>query len=132
MPRSSETVVFLSAWSASRAAWSPLRTRGAGQFNRALTVGIRLAGAAWRRADDALGVAIGILSTDRAYRDASTDGTRFDHAASRKEKVAEVYYRVALGGGVLVGPDFQYIARPGGEAGAAAIKVIGVRATLEF
>jgi high affinity Mn2+ porin len=107
------------------------RTRGAGLFDRALT-GLGISGEGWGRADDLLGIALGSLSTGRAYRAASANGSLGGPAASGQERLLEIFYRFALGKRVEITPDLQYIHRPAGNSAAPAIRVIGARVRFGF
>jgi high affinity Mn2+ porin len=109
------------------------RTRGDGQFDRAITLGIEQGGSAWGRADDALGAAVGWLPTGSAWRRATAaDSTLVGHAAAGNERVAELYYRLRLSPQLAISPDFQLIERPAGDGRAPTIRVFGVRASLGF
>ncbi|TRZ66586.1 MAG: transporter [Rhodocyclaceae bacterium] len=112
---------------------------GKARFDRALTVGTELAGNPWGRAADSIGVALGSLRTSADFRrdsltlDANADALPdIGYQASGAEKHLEIYYRYKLNGKVELTPDFQWIRQPGGDASAAAIKVLGLRAKLGF
>lgn len=109
------------------------------RFDRALTFGAELAGNPWGRAADSLGVALGSLRTSADFRkdsltlDANADALPdFGYQANGAETQLEIYYRYKLNAKVELTPDFQWIRQPGGNAGAAAIKVVGLRAKLGF
>jgi hypothetical protein len=109
------------------------------RFDRALTLGAELAGTPWARASDGLGVAFGALRTSSDFRnDALTvdaDGDTvpdFGYPASGSEKQMEIYYRYKLNSNVELTPDLQWIRQPGGNAGAATVKVLGLRAKVGF
>ena len=108
------------------------RTSGHGVFDRALTVGLALSGNRWGRLDDAIGVALGSLSTDGAYRGASADGALVGFSASGQEKVLEIFYRCVLNEKIEISPDFQWVRRPGGDPSAPTLRAFGVRARLSF
>lgn len=115
------------------------QSRGKVRFDRALTLGTEIGGSYWARGADALGVAAGWLRTSDEFRrdaptlDADADGVPdFGYTASGAERVAEVYYRYRLNPQFEVSPDLQYLARPGGDTAARAIKVFGLRAQLTF
>lgn len=109
------------------------------RFDRALTLGGELAGSLWGRAADSLGLAVGSLRTSADFRndsptvDANADAVPdFGYQASGAEKQLELYYRFKLNGHVELTPDLQWIRQPGGNAGAATVKVLGLRAKLGF
>lgn len=102
------------------------------RFDRALTLGAEIGGAQWGRAKDGGGLAAGVLRTSNAYRDATADGTLAGYAASGTERIAELYYRFSIGDHFDLTPDVQWIQRPGGDGGAPAVVVIGVRMRVAF
>jgi hypothetical protein len=106
------------------------RTTGRGKFDRAVTLGAELAGNDWGRAADSLGLAWGRLRTSADFRADSpaTEG----YQADGTEQHVEMYYRHKLNSHVELTPDFQWIKRPGGDATAKAIKVVGLRAKIGF
>jgi len=101
------------------------RTRGHGQFDKALTVGFEASGTAWRRTDDAFGVGWGRLATDdlhaRAERGAAAG------RPARSEQILEVFYRMTVNRYLDVSPGVQGIRRPGGDSTAPGFVVAGVR-----
>jgi hypothetical protein len=120
------------------ARWGRL-TKGQPRFDTALTLGAEWNGNDWGRGGDALGVAWGRLRTAKAFAagsaivDADGDGVPdWGYTASGAETLAELYYRWNLGNGLQLTPSLQYIRRPGGNAAAAAIRVLGVRAQWAF
>ena len=108
------------------------RTAGDASFDTAVTAGFEYAGKAWGRSKDALGFAAGVLSTSKAWRDATAGGALTGYEASGNESVAELYYRIHLNERLHVSPDLQYIARPGGNGNAPAIWAVGLRANIGF
>ena len=108
------------------------RTGGEGTFNSALTLGFEHGGRAWGRGGDALGVAVGVLSTGVAWRNATADGTLVGYAATASERVAELYYRIKLSDKLTITPDFQLVQRAGGDRGAPTVRILGLRANLGF
>lgn len=113
--------------------------KGKVRFDRALTLGAELAGTRWARAADGLGMAFGALRTSSDFRndsmslDANADGVAdFGYQASGAEKQMEIYYRFKLSNKIELTPDLQWIRQPGGNASAAAIKVMGLRAKVGF
>ena len=87
-------------------------------FDRALTLGAEVGGAYWKRSADALGVAFGQLRATAAGAD--------------PERVFELYYRYRVGKHFELSPDLQLIASPGGDASAATISVLGLRAHVTY
>lgn len=108
------------------------RIAGHGTFDSALTLGFEHGGRAWGRARDALGLASGWLRTSDAWRAASADGSVAGYASSRSERLVELYYRMTLNEHLDLSPDFQLVQRPGGEVGAARVRVFGLRAAASF
>lgn len=102
------------------------RTSGDGAFDQALTLGFEHAGALWGRPADALGLALGWIKTDEAWRDATAD------AASGQERIAELYYRFQLNDSLSLTPDYQFVQRAAGSGSAPKVHVLGLRATLGF
>ena len=111
--------------------------KGKVKFDRARTVGTELAGGAWGRAADGLGMAVGALRTSGDFRtdsasiDADGDGNAdFGYQATGWEKQAELYYRYKVNGKFELTPDLQLIQRPAGDGATRSIKVIGLRAKI--
>jgi high affinity Mn2+ porin len=102
------------------------------RFDRALTFGAEIGGRGWRRAQDALGIAAGVLRTSDAYHARTADGSIIGYSATGTEQLAELYYRVRIGEHVDVTPDVQWIRRPGGDPAAPTIFVAGLRARVGF
>jgi high affinity Mn2+ porin len=120
------------------ARWGRL-TKGQPRFDTAVTAGAELSGNVWGRGGDALGAAWGRLRTAKAFSadsataDADGDGQAdWGYRASGAETLAEFYYRWNLGNGLQFTPSFQWIRRPGGNASASAVRVLGVRAHWAF
>lgn len=108
-------------------------------FDKALSVGSEINGSYWGRAADAIGIAGSWLKASSAYRqlggsgDLDGDGVAdFTFTPNGAEKVAEIYYRYRIAPQFEITPDFQWISRPGGNAGAAAVKVLGLRANIAY
>ncbi len=94
-------------------------------FTRALTTGVEFAGTNWNRSADAVGVAVGWLSSGRAYRAANPDmhGT---------EQLMELYYRREVIPGFELTPDYQFIRHAAADRTAPDAHVLGLRAQLTF
>jgi high affinity Mn2+ porin len=109
------------------------------RFDRALTLGGEINGSYWSRGGDSLGIASGLLHASDAFRtagglgDLDGDGVAdFVYAPSGSEKLAELYYRYRISKQFELSPNFQYIARLGGNPDAASVKILGLRAQLAF
>lgn len=109
------------------------------RFDRAFTAGIEVAGAAWGRAHDRLGLAGAWLSTSRSFEAAAAvldadgaDGPDFGYAPSGAEHLAELYYAWQVNDHLGVTPDVQWISRPGADGTAEDVALVGLRATLGF
>jgi high affinity Mn2+ porin len=109
-----------------------LRTQGQAPFNSALTLGFERGGAAWGRRLDTAGLAVGWMKTSSAWRRATADTSLAGYSAAGHEQVAEAYYRIKLNNHLEISPHLQWLRRPGGDADAQAVKVVGLRATLGF
>lgn len=104
--------------------------KGQVRFDRALTLGGELAGNAWGRAADGVGLAFGSLRTSNNYL---ADSLAIDgYQAGGSEKQSELYYRFKLNRHVDVSPNFQWVRNPGGDSSAATVKVVGLRAKVGF
>lgn len=109
------------------------------RFDRALTLGAEIGGNYWNRSGDALGIAAGRLRTssnfnrDSASVDADGDGLPdYGFTAGGAERVVELYYRYRLNKQLELTPDFQYIATPGGNTAATAVKMTGLRLQMSY
>lgn len=109
------------------------------RFDRALTLGAEIGGSYWNRSGDALGLAAGRLRTSRAFSrdsagiDADGDGTPdYGFSAGGGERIAELYYRYRINKHIELTPDLQYIATPGGNPAAAALRIAGLRLQLSY
>ncbi len=109
-------------------------------FNQALTVGVEISGNAWGRAGDSLGIAGAWMKTGKAYR-ANPVTSYLDDAQTLAastfspqgaERLVELYYRFRLSPQFDLTPDFQWIARPGGNRDAKSVQVIGLRANIAY
>jgi high affinity Mn2+ porin len=100
------------------------QVQGHVSFDRALTLGAELNGSYWDRGGDALGLAAGWLKTSRDYRSFA--------AVGNTEQVGELYYRYRISKQFELSPNLQYIGHPGGDTAAEAIKVLGLRAQLNY
>lgn len=114
-------------------------TTGRVRFDRAFTVGLRSDGAAWGRPQDHLGLAAGWLRVSDAFRsdaprlDADGDGQPdFGFAPTGAERQYELYYAWQVDDHLHIAPSVQRIVRPGGDAGASEITLVGLRAKLAY
>jgi carbohydrate-selective porin OprB len=104
------------------------QTRDRARFDRALTSGGELAGSAWARGAESIGLALGRPRTSAAYHaEAPATG---GHAAAGHEQQLEVHYRYRLTKTLDLSPDLQWIRLAGGDPAAATIKIVGLRARL--
>lgn len=108
-------------------------------FDKALSVGAELNGSYWGRGGDAIGLGGSWLKTSSGYHDlggsSDIDGdgvADFSFTPEGAEKVAELYYRYRITPQFELTPDFQWITRPGGNGGADAVKVFGLRANVAY
>ncbi|OGA54385.1 MAG: hypothetical protein A3G24_05845 [Betaproteobacteria bacterium RIFCSPLOWO2_12_FULL_62_13] len=115
------------------------KAAGRVRFDRALTLGTEFGGDYWGRAADSIGVAAGFLRTSAAFRnesatvDADGDGNPdFGFAASGTERIGELYYRFRVNSRFELSPDLQFIRRPGGNAAAPSMTLVGLRAKVGF
>lgn len=109
------------------------------RFDRAYTAGAEIGGAYWGREHDRLGIAAGWLDSSKAFRaaapglDADGDGVAdFSFAPTGAEKQLEIYYAWRLNEHLELSPDFQWISKPGGDAAAKDIAILGLRAKASF
>jgi len=116
---------------------------GSVRFDRALTLGGEINGSYWSRGGDSLGIATGLLHASDDFRafggssclEADVDGVcinSFTYSPSGSEKLAELYYRYRISKQFELSPNVQYIAGLGGNADAASVKILGLRAQLAF
>jgi high affinity Mn2+ porin len=103
-------------------------TRGHVRFDRALTLGGELSGAAWGREHDRLGLALGWLRSSAGYRADDPDG----YGPDGSERLAELYYTWQANERFELSPDVQWIGHPGGRGGAGNITLFGLRAKLSY
>lgn len=122
-----------------RAAWNDGATESFAytEADRALSVGAQLSGVHWGRAQDRIGVALGLdgLSVlHRAYLAAGGCGFMLCDGALDygRERVIEAYYRLQLGHYLQLSPDLQWIANPGYNRARGPARVLGLRAHLSL
>lgn len=100
------------------------------KFDRSLTLGSEISGNAWDRGADAIGLAVGWLSTSKAWRGASMDTEGYE--ANGRERVYELYYRYQVNSAFELSPDVQYIQKPAGNQDAKDDFAYGLRAKVSF
>jgi high affinity Mn2+ porin len=109
------------------------------ESDRDLSVGLQLAGNAWHRARDRVGVALLVDGLSEDHKDyLAAGGLGFLLGDGRltyaTENIGEVYYRFELP--VLtfcqVSPDYQYILHPGYNRARGPAQVIGIRVNLHY
>jgi high affinity Mn2+ porin len=106
--------------------------------DRSLEVGASLKGAAWKRGDDAVAVALidnGISAERERYLDAGGLGIligdgKLPHPGP--EMILETYYRVALIAHLAVSLDYQYIDHPAYNRERGPVSIVAVRLHAEF
>jgi len=101
-------------------------------FDRAVTVGTEIAGNAWGRGADSVGLAWGWLRASDEFRDAAPLLDDFGFAARGAEQVAELYYRWHLNDQLSLTPDLQYVRRAAADPDAKALTVFGLRGVYAF
>ncbi|MDT3671972.1 MAG: carbohydrate porin [Aromatoleum sp.] len=101
-------------------------------FDRALTVGAEIAGNAWGRGADGVGVAWGWLRASDEFRDAAPTLDGYGFNARGAEQVGELYYRWYLNDQLSLTPDVQYVRRAAANRDAKTITAFGLRALYAF
>lgn len=99
-------------------------SKGMLAFDSAFTVGGQLAGAAWGRANDRLGLAFGWME--------SSDEMKASNPGFAAEKVAELFYVWQANDNFHLAPSVQWISRPGGDPTLSDVTVIGLRAKASY
>jgi hypothetical protein len=114
-------------------------TEGRVKFDRALTLGGRLGGYNWGRQQDRIGLAVGWLKTSAEFEsaapglDADGDGNAdFGWNATGVETNVELFYAWQANKNLQITPSVQWIGKPGGNAAAEDISIIGLRAKASF
>ena len=113
--------------------------KGQLSFDQALSAGAEVNGSYWGRAADAVGIGGSWLHASADYRslggsgDLIGDGSgMFTFTPDGAEKLAEIYYRLRISPQFELSPDLQWIARPGANPVAGAVKIVGLRASMNF
>lgn len=102
-----------------------LSAQGEVSFDRALTLGGQIAGAAWGREHDRLGLAVGWLDASHAYQLANP-------GATGAERQFEVFYAWQPNEHFQLSPSIQWVSRPAADGSAENITVLGVRAKASY
>ncbi len=97
-------------------------TKGNLNFDRAYTLGGQLAGSAWGRENDRIGMAFGALGTSDEYDNAGS--------GSGSEKLYELFYAWQANDVLQLTPSLQFIDNPAGAGGD--VTVWGLRAKLAY
>ncbi|MBP0493771.1 carbohydrate porin [Pararoseomonas indoligenes] len=122
-----------------RTAWNGAQVRN-WMFTEAdwsASAGLSIAGNAWGRFDDMLGLGAGIAGLSpghRRYLAAGGTGSVLGDGALqyRPEKVLEAYYAVQVAPGAALTVDYQLIAAPGHNAARGPASVFSLRTNLSF
>lgn len=114
-------------------------TQGQVKFDRAITLGGRLGGHSWGRQADRIGLAVGWLNASAEFEaaapglDADGDGNAdFGWNATGVETNVELFYLWQANRNLQITPSLQWIGKPGGDAAAEDISIVGVRAKASF
>lgn len=107
------------------------------EVDRTASVGVQWSGVHWARPLDRLGLGVAIdgLSADhRDYLALGGSGFMLGDGALHygTERIAELYYSLALGDHLTLSPDFQWIANPGYNRDRGPVHFAGLRAHLQF
>lgn len=94
-------------------------SRGTMAFDRAVTLGGQLAGAAWGRPDDRVGLAFGWLPSSKEMKAAN--------AGFGTERETELFYVWQANEHVHLTPSVQWIDHPGGNPNLKDVTVLGLR-----
>ena len=123
----------------SRATWSPgkIEIIGWTDCSESLSFGTVLAGRAWGRPNDKIGVAgviEGLSSEARAYFAAGGLGILIGDGALnyRREKIVEAYYAYSLNQWVTLTADYQFIQNPGYNFDRGPVHIFSGRLHAEF
>lgn len=107
------------------------------EIDSAVSFGAQLSGVHWNRQDDRVAIAFasnGLSADHRDYLAAGGKGFVLGDGTLRyaREQIVEAYYRIALGKGVQLSPDFQYIRNPGMNADRGPVRFISMRLHIEY
>lgn len=102
-------------------------------IDRSLAAGLSLKGDGWQRKNDTWGLALvnnDISHAHAAYLAAGGLGPLIGDGQlphKRQEAIVETYYSVALGKGMSVSADYQYIRNPAYNADRGPVSILGLR-----
>jgi len=98
-------------------------------LEQAWSTGLRIAGSAWGREDDIVGIAVGQIMPSGEYK--KSDSSR----SAKDEGHFEAYYNYKVNDHLVLAPDLQVIWNPYGDDasnGNNTITVMGLRGQLDF
>lgn len=107
------------------------------EVNQSVAGGVRIGGERWRRTKDVLGFAMAsnaVSGDHRRYLELGGMGFLLGDGALRygREHVVEVFYRLNIGRGFSISPDFQRIASPGYNQDRGPVSVASLRLHMEI
>lgn len=107
------------------------------EVNATGAIGADVAGRAWSRGDDKLGIAFVVNGLSRLHRQyLALGGQGFLLGDGRlrygTERIVETYYTLAIGHGVFPAIDLQYVSHPGYNRDRGPVLVPGMRLHVEF
>lgn len=123
-----------------RLSWDDGRTESFAftEVDRSAALGLSLAGGAWSRKSDTLGVAAvvnAIVPEHQAYLEAGgSEGLILGDGALSygPEEIAEAYYNIQVTKWLAIAPDFQYALHPGYNRARGPVPIYALRAHVEF
>jgi high affinity Mn2+ porin len=123
----------------SRFSWNDGRTEGwvYNDSNWAVSFGTSVQGAAWRRANDALGLGYVRDGLSRSAQEflALGGASILDGDGGLTygtENVVEAYYNLAVWKGVHVTPDYEFVVNPASNRARGPVSVFGIRLHAQF
>lgn len=108
-----------------------IQDRKVSRFDQVFSVGAQLAGNAWKRGNDNIGVAYGASHVSKPYRQASLSLDGYE-ASAAFEHYIEAYYKYFVNNNISFSPDVQYIVNPGGDKEKDSVFIYGLRGSLSF
>jgi hypothetical protein len=122
-----------------RAGWNDGRTETFAftEIDRSLAAGVLVKGGAWRRPEDAIGVAGYLNAISQAHRDyLAAGGQGFFLGDGQlnygQERIFELFYSLSVVRGTWLTADFQQIANPGYNRDRGPAQAYNLRAHFEF
>ena len=117
-----------------RAGWNDGHTESFAftEIDRTVSGGISFKGSHWKRKDDTLGAALVANGISRDHREyLAAGGYGFIIGDGRlnygHENIFETYYSLAVGKGLVLSPDFQYVANPAYNRDRGPVSIYAVR-----